>query len=125
MLIGGAGADTLVGGSGADTMTGGEGADTFVFQFTSDSVNSVSGIDHITSFERGLDKIDLSALSVEGGGDFRLAVVADGAGAVTTQTVNGATVVSVFTNADTAPDLVFQIDRLIGSGGLTEADFIF
>ncbi|MFD1810102.1 hypothetical protein ACFSHQ_24700 [Gemmobacter lanyuensis] len=40
-----------------------------------------------------------------------------------TNLVNGATVVSVFTNGDAAPDLVFQIDTLVGT--LTEADFLF
>nr|WP_302846628.1 calcium-binding protein [Rhodobacter capsulatus] len=123
LLRGGDGADVLIGGTGADTLEGGAGADTFVFLTTLDSLNSVGGSDHITRFELGVDRIDLSALAP--GAEFHLALVADGAGAVVTNLVNGATVVSVFTDADAAPDLVFQIDALVGTGGLTEADFLF
>jgi Ca2+-binding RTX toxin-like protein len=53
-LQGGAGGDTLIGGAGFDTLTGGEGQDIFV-------VTPNTGIDFITDFEQGLDKIDLTA----------------------------------------------------------------
>jgi Ca2+-binding RTX toxin-like protein len=60
-LQGGAGGDTLIGGVGADTLTGGEGQDIFVF-------TPGSGVDFITDFEQGLDKIDLTAYSKTHGG---------------------------------------------------------
>ncbi|MEG4634883.1 calcium-binding protein, partial [Microcoleus sp. AR_TQ3_B6] len=52
-LIGGNGADTLMGGLGSDTLTGGNGKDIFVFA-------SGEGIDTITDFSLGTDKIGLS-----------------------------------------------------------------
>ncbi len=55
-LSGGAGNDNLNGGAGVDTLTGGTGADTFVFQF---GWSILSGIDRITDFAIGTDKIDL------------------------------------------------------------------
>ena len=54
--IGGPGSDKLTGGTGDDTLTGGTGDDTFVF-----SPLDGFGIDTITDFETGTDKIDLSA----------------------------------------------------------------
>jgi Ca2+-binding RTX toxin-like protein len=53
-LNGGVGRDFLSGGLGEDTLTGGEGRDVFAFQ-------RGSGVDHITDFEWGVDKIDLRA----------------------------------------------------------------
>lgn len=54
-LSGGAGEDILVDGGGSDTLTGGAGADVFVFE--------ADGLpDWITDFERGVDRLDLSAL---------------------------------------------------------------
>ncbi|MEH2920299.1 serralysin family metalloprotease [Samsonia erythrinae] len=68
ILQGGAGNDVIFGGSGADTLTGGAGKDIFVYAFASDS-SATSGYDVITDFQRGIDKIDLSALNQNG--DFR------------------------------------------------------
>ncbi len=59
-LSGAAGNDTLLGGAQADVMDGGQGADVFVYNALSDS--PVSGADTILAFEKGQDKIDLSAL---------------------------------------------------------------
>ncbi|NNE79948.1 MAG: hypothetical protein HKN18_06705 [Silicimonas sp.] len=53
-LDGGAGADILLDGAGVDTLTGGDGADLFVM--AADGV-----VDEITDFERGQDRLDLSA----------------------------------------------------------------
>jgi Ca2+-binding RTX toxin-like protein len=53
-LSGDAGDDILLDGSGVDTLTGGPGADLFVF--AADGVT-----DLVTDFERGIDKLDLSA----------------------------------------------------------------
>lgn len=53
-LIGGAGHDILVAGPGHTILTGGAGADTFV-------MHPAMGLVEITDFERGLDRLDLSA----------------------------------------------------------------
>src|SRR5258705_3038773 len=57
-LIGGIGNDTLSGAGGNDVLTGGSGSDVFLVQSLSDL--SASG-DHITDFDSGADRIDLSA----------------------------------------------------------------
>lgn len=53
-LAGAGGNDTLAGGSGNDTLSGGSGKDVFVLA-------AGSGSDTIQDFQRGSDKIDLSA----------------------------------------------------------------
>ncbi|NKJ44575.1 calcium-binding protein [Novosphingobium sp. SG720] len=53
-LLGGNGADQLIGGSGNDTLTGGAGSDRFVI-----SPFPEAGIDRITDFVSGTDKIVL------------------------------------------------------------------
>ncbi|RJL53839.1 serralysin family metalloprotease [Pectobacterium carotovorum] len=65
VLIGGAGDDVIYGGGGADTLTGGAGKDIFVYASASDS-SYKNGYDTITDFQRGIDKIDLSALNQKG-----------------------------------------------------------
>ncbi|MGZ9063083.1 MAG: M10 family metallopeptidase C-terminal domain-containing protein, partial [Allosphingosinicella sp.] len=55
------GDDVIIGGGGADTMMGNEGADRFVYQDASDS--TANAYDVIGTFESGIDKIDLTALS--------------------------------------------------------------
>jgi Ca2+-binding RTX toxin-like protein len=60
-LQGDGGDDTLYGGSGNDRLTGGAGADTFNFGndfVTGEAFNSI-GLDTITDFQSGLDKIQL------------------------------------------------------------------
>ncbi|MDR9402488.1 MAG: calcium-binding protein, partial [Halothece sp. Uz-M2-17] len=54
-LTGGSGDDILTGGYGDDILTGGAGADRFTFSSPSE------GMDTITDFEVGLDKIQLNA----------------------------------------------------------------
>lgn len=51
-IKGGAQSDTIVGGLGADTLTGGGGSDKFVFW-------DGDGVDHITDFQPGVDKITI------------------------------------------------------------------
>lgn len=55
-LTGTAGDDVITGAEGADTLTGGAGADTFVYRSLRD------GVDTVTDFVPGTDRIDLSAL---------------------------------------------------------------
>ena len=57
----------LNGGAGADLLDGGAGADTFRFVSTADSPNTPGGFDTIRAFERGVDKIDLSAIDANTG----------------------------------------------------------
>lgn len=57
VLSGGHGRDIIVGGVGNDTLFGGAGADKFIFE-------SGSGTDTIRDFERGVDKVDLSAFGL-------------------------------------------------------------
>lgn len=56
-LLGGTGTDVLTGGAGADRLTGGADADQFVFDMASE------GVDRITDFAVGSDKIALSGLA--------------------------------------------------------------
>jgi Ca2+-binding RTX toxin-like protein len=55
-ITGNSGNNILDGGAGKDTLSGGAGADTFVFQF---GQSLISGVDRITDFTIGTDKIDL------------------------------------------------------------------
>lgn len=62
ILEGRDGDDRILGGGGADDLFGGSGADTFVFQSMTELHVPPNQRDHIHDFERGLDKIDLSAI---------------------------------------------------------------
>ena len=57
VLRGDGGADTLDGGAGRDVLTGGRGADVFVFA-------AGDGIDRITDFEGGRDRLDFGDMDV-------------------------------------------------------------
>lgn len=60
-ILGGAGNDTLAGGTGADRLTGGSGYDVFRFDGLPDA-----GVDLITDFAAGVDKIHLSRAAFAG-----------------------------------------------------------
>ena len=62
-VVGGAGDDFISGGAGKDYLTGGAGADVFQFGHL-DSRTGGGARDVITDFQRGVDKIDLSALGI-------------------------------------------------------------
>jgi VCBS repeat-containing protein len=120
-LEGGDGADVLAGGPGFDTLTGGAQADTFV-------MSDFDGIDTITDFMAGEDKLDISALLQayfasadkadfaslrQDGGDTIVSVDADGAGeaadfvdvAVLTGVGVGAAIDIVFDSAPGAAEI--------------------
>ena len=97
-----AGADSLVGGAGNDTLYGGAGADTFVFK-------PGHGDDTIGDFERGADRIDLSAFA-------ELDAFAD---LTLTQTDRGLVIDLSAQGGVTITLEGYQ------SAALTEADFIF
>lgn len=61
-LFGGSGNDQLYGNAGADKLNGGAGQDRFVYTALADSQLNTAYRDTITDFQRGLDRIDLSAL---------------------------------------------------------------
>ena len=60
-IQGGGGTDRITGGDGADSLTGGAHADTFVFNAPSE------GMDTISDFASGTDKIEISAAGFGGG----------------------------------------------------------
>ena len=62
-LIGGAGNDTLMGGKGNDILTGGDGSDSFLFGSGAIFNTSDFGVDSISDFIKGSDKIILSKTS--------------------------------------------------------------
>jgi predicted extracellular nuclease len=70
-LVGTSGDDVLTGGIGNDTLTGGAGADQFVFTSLRD------GVDTITDFEPGIDRIVLTQL-LQSAGITSAAPIADG-----------------------------------------------
>lgn len=64
-LSGGGGDDVLIGGQGNDLLVGGTGADVFRFAAATDSFSSAFvANDVIDDFQTGIDRIDLSALTV-------------------------------------------------------------
>ena len=62
-LLGNAGDDTLIGGAGNDLLTGGEGSDRFLFGSGATFTNTSFGVDTLTDFVKGIDKIALSKTS--------------------------------------------------------------
>ena len=70
-LFGGQGDDTLIGGPGDDRLAGGAGADVFVF-------GPGDGVDTVTDFSSGTDKVDLTAFEIEGIEDVAMTTGDDG-----------------------------------------------
>ncbi len=109
------GIDRITGGGGADQLYAGAGSgsqDTFIFKAYSDS-NIVTGYDTIVNFKRGVDKVDLSAFTVDGS---HLAISTAG----TSNTIYLEKVPGIF-NAST--DLAMIVNTS-APGGLHASDFI-
>ena len=71
-LNAGSGNDRISGGLGADTLTGGSGNDTFVF------VAADTGVDEVTDFAFGPDRLDISAWGATGYGDLTVVSTQNG-----------------------------------------------
>ncbi|MBD9374405.1 right-handed parallel beta-helix repeat-containing protein [Rhizobium sp. ARZ01] len=134
-LNGGTGKDTLNGGAGKDTLTGGSGADTFAFKTTSEA-GSGSTRDVITDFQKGTDKIDLSAIDANGSaaGDGAFHLIAQNnaafdhkAGALAWRTENNSgtandvTIIQGDLNGDGVHDFELQLQGLVN---LSASDFL-
>jgi serralysin len=126
-LNGGAGNDILIGGGGKDRLTGGTGSDIFVFEAASDSP-ATAGRDRIQDFQRGMDKIDLTAI------DANSAVVGDQsfiwigtsgfsgrAGELHQIRLNGLTVVEGDLNGDRIADFQIEFSTTLS---LSASDFL-
>lgn len=119
-ISGGAGNDRLAGGGGHDVLKGDAGADQFVFA----SLKAAGG-DTVRDFEKGLDRIDLSAIdAVEGGADQAFDFTGsdfDGAGSLRATSSNGNTLVQGDTDGDGTADFTLTLTGLHALGG---GDFI-
>jgi serralysin len=115
-LVGTAGADTLNASQGSDHLTGGAGADTFAYRGLPWNAG------HITDFQVGVDKIDITALYTNGyaGSD----PVADGYVSFVSDGAGGAKVLldpDGPAGANTIKFVVADLDG-ISPGGLTAAN---
>jgi Ca2+-binding RTX toxin-like protein len=127
IITGSAGADTIIGGAGADLLAGGEGGDTFRYDALSQSQSS-TGVDRITDFVTGTDRINLSAIDANAvlAGAQAFTFIGDAAfsgtrGELQATIVGGDTYVSGDVDGNMVVD--FQI-LLTGTQTLTSADFI-
>ncbi|MDZ8185928.1 MAG: calcium-binding protein [Nostoc sp. ChiSLP02] len=113
-LYGGAGNDLLTGGKGNDILTGGGGSDRFLFNSGAAYKSADLGVDYITDFTRGQDKIVLDKTTFVGLNNWSgIAIVANDAAAATS---NGLVIYSLGTGN------LFYNQNLastgFGSGGL-------
>jgi Ca2+-binding RTX toxin-like protein len=126
-LSGGAGDDVLIGGAQGDVMSGGLGADTFVYTSKTDS--PMGGVDMIQEFDKGQDKIDLSAIdAVLGGADDAFGFIgtqAFGAGGACVRyqrnETAGTTLIELHLAGSSSPDMQIVLSGLYD---LTAASFV-
>jgi len=111
-LWGGSGNDVLNGGAGNDMMAGGDDKDIFAF-------SEIGGADRITDFQRGAEKIDLSAIdAVAGGADNAFSFIGASsfsgvAGQLRSYTDAGNKYVAGDVNGDGVADFTIQTNILI------------
>ena len=130
VLQGEQGDDRLMGDLGADRLIGGMGRDTFVFTRFSDSKIEAPQRDVIVDFQRGADRIDLSAIDGHRGraGDQAFEFIggagfdgADRQGDVRVQRFQDGVVVSVDVNGNGRGDMLIEVH---GVSTLAASDFI-
>lgn len=120
-LRGDAGFDTIIGGAGRDIMTGGTDADFFVFDYDDAIAGPADGLDVITDFASGEDKLDLQSIGLLtyvgtggliGGGEASVGYIAR---------ANTDLLVQIDHNGDGISDKDILLKQ---AGALTELDFI-
>jgi Ca2+-binding RTX toxin-like protein len=128
-LNGGTGNDHLYGGYDIDTMTGGSGSDVFIFKDIEETfVITGRGLDRITDFVQGQDKIDVSVMdgnTFNAAGDQAFVFVGSAAltsaGQIGYHFVGGNTLVRMNPNF---PGAGLDVFVLTGQIALTAADFL-
>ncbi|RFB94562.1 RTX toxin [Rhizobium leguminosarum bv. trifolii] len=130
VLTGNSGSNILQGGAGKDIMTGGASSDTFAFKSPAE-MGSGSNRDVITDFQKGVDKMDFSAIdangSAQGDGTFHFLAQENAsfdhkAGALTWHyedkagSASDATVIQGDLNGDGVQDFQVQLKGLVHLG---------
>ncbi|AGW93168.1 hypothetical protein N234_24360 [Ralstonia pickettii DTP0602] len=116
-IYGEGGDDNIGGGAGGDTLSGGSGGDVFVYNAVSDS--AASGMDVITDFQRGADRLDLRP--VLGNSGFEWGGRQPTAHGAWFQQSGGNTY--VYVDVDGNPATAEMVIRLNGLHELTKSDF--
>ncbi|MBV1692302.1 right-handed parallel beta-helix repeat-containing protein [Novosphingobium sp. G106] len=124
-LHGGAGNDIIEGGVGNDKMWGDAGADKFIFR---DESVKAHDSDEIFGFERGVDKIDLSAIdaniNARGNNAFKLIGAQDfhhSSGELQAKPYGDGIMVSGDVNGDGSPDFQILVHNI---AALSKSDFV-
>ncbi|MFS8974061.1 VCBS domain-containing protein [Cupriavidus necator] len=116
-IYGEGGDDNIGGGGGGDTLSGGSGGDVFVYNAVSDS--TAAGMDIITDFQRGADRLDLRP--VLGNTGFEWGGSQPTAHGAWFQQSGGNTY--VYVDVDGNPATAEMVIRLNGLHELTKSDF--
>lgn len=116
-LEGRGGNDELTGGVGRDILHGGAGSDIFRYNSVQDSCGT-GGIDTIADFERGVDRIDLSAIS---GLRWIGAAPFSGSPGELRATMLG---IQADTNGDRVADMIIWLNAPYGGLNLGPGDFV-
>lgn len=117
-MFGGGGNDKMIGGAGKDIMTGNAGSDTFRFLKAGDS-GTGSNSDVVKDFNRGVDKIDLSAVTAT---PFTFGNSFSGTGpSITTNKNANKMFVLIDVNGDAIVDMRIILE---GVNNLSASDFI-